>query len=479
MVKAKSKSVYFCQSCGFESPKWLGRCTSCNEWNSFAEEKIQVSKSSYLHERKTPGIVQSLADQSSADEDYFRIDTGIDELNRVLGGGLVSDSFVLIGGDPGIGKSTLLLQMVHGIAQRSLQTNEKLLYVSGEESIQQIRARAQRLGVKKTEHILLSAETRLENALESVAKFKPKILVMDSLQTFSSSSLESAPGSVTQVREVASRLMSLAKTEGIAVFIVGHVTKEGGIAGPKIIEHMVDTVLYFEGDRGQNYRLLRTVKNRFGSTRELGVFEMDGEGLKEVSNPSSLFLSERQEAVSGTAIGASLEGSRPLLVEFQALVAPSPLNFPRRTSVGLDASKISLLAAILERHLKLKLAERDLFFNVAGGLRLAEPACDLAAAAAIWSSYEELDLPRDWVFMGEVGLTGEIRNISQAEVRVAEAKKLGFKSAIIPWNAKSRCEKIKGIELITIQTIGDLGKIFLRPRASAKLHPPDSMVPTV
>jgi DNA repair protein RadA/Sms len=282
---------------------------------------------------------------------------------------------------------------------------------------------------------------------------------MDSLQTFASGYLESAPGSVTQVREVAARLMALAKSARIAVWLVGHVTKEGNIAGPKVVEHMVDTVLYFEGDSGMSYRLLRTVKNRFGSSRELGVFEMDGEGLKEVSNPSSLFLTERSEAVIGTSVGTTLEGTRPILVELQALVAPSPLNLPRRTAVGLDSNRLALLGAILERHMRVRLAEQDLFFNVAGGLKLSEPACDLAAAAAIWSSCEEVAFPQDWVWLGELGLTGEVRRVSQIEVRVEEAKKLGFKTAVIPHGSGDRLKKISGIRLIPISRVREIGEL--------------------
>ena len=387
-----------------------------------------------------------------------RIGTGISELDRVLGGGLVPDSFVLIGGDPGIGKSTLLLQMAQGV--RSKNPSIKILYVTGEESVDQIRGRAHRLGVEGKDRIYLAAETQLERVFATVKELKPDILVMDSLQTFSSGFLESAPGSVSQVREVAARLMALAKTAGISVWLVGHVTKDGNIAGPKVVEHMVDTVLYFEGEGGQNYRLLRTVKNRFGSSRELGVFEMEGEGLREVTNPSSLFLSERKEAVAGTAIAVSIEGSRPLLVELQALVSRSSLAMPRRTSVGMDSARVSLLAAILERHMKVSLAQQDLFFNVAGGLRLSEPACDLAALVAIWSSANEEALPADWVFIGEVALTGEVRRVSQPEMRIDEAKKLGFKTAVVPKGIADKCSKIPGIRLLPIEKISDLPELF-------------------
>jgi DNA repair protein RadA/Sms len=361
-----------------------------------------------------------------------RYSTGISELDRVLGGGLIPDSFTLLGGDPGIGKSTLLLQMAKGV--RDHNPNLRVFYVSGEESIDQIRGRALRLGVQGKGQIFLGAETQLERVFASVKELKPHILVMDSLQTFSTGFVQSAPGSISQVREVAARLMALAKTAGVSVWLVGHVTKEGSIAGPKTVEHMVDTVLYFEGEGGQSYRLLRTVKNRFGSSRELGVFEMDGEGLREVGNPSSLFLSERKHPVPGTAIAASLEGSRPILVELQALVSASGLAVPRRTSVGIDPSRIALLAAVLEKHMKLTLAEQDLFFNVSGGLRLNEPSCDLAAAAAIWSSAEDRPLPLGWIFIGELGLTGEVRRVPQSDIRIEEAKRLGFQQVVIPKN---------------------------------------------
>jgi DNA repair protein RadA/Sms len=462
----KQKTQYSCQNCGHFSPKWLGRCPSCEAWNSFVEEKPPASEGTLAAVREEfSGISPSGAsswtelDQPDPSARHLkRLDTGMGELNRVLGGGLVPDSFTLLGGDPGIGKSTLLLQVARGI--RLTHPELKILYVSGEESVDQIRSRAIRLGVQGQGKIFLAAETELERVFSTVKEIQPNILVMDSLQTFASSHLQSAPGSVTQVREVATRLMALAKSAGIAVWLVGHVTKEGSIAGPKVVEHMVDTVLYFEGDSGMSYRLLRAVKNRFGSSRELGVFEMDGEGLKEVSNPSSLFLTERAEPVVGTSVGTTLEGSRTILVELQALVAPSPLSLPRRTAVGLDSNRLALLGAILERHMRVRLAEQDLFFNVAGGLRLSEPACDLAAAAAIWSSCEEKAFPQDWVWLGELGLTGEVRRVSQIEVRVEEAKKLGFKTAVVPQGSLDRLKKLKGIRLIPISRVREIVELI-------------------
>jgi DNA repair protein RadA/Sms len=400
-----------------------------------------------------PGAVKS-----SVSGEQKRLSTGMGELDRVLGGGLIPDSFVLLGGDPGIGKSTLLLQMARGLHQKNQDL--KILYVSGEESVDQIRGRAHRLGVRGEGRIFLATATQLEQVFATVKELKPHVLVMDSLQTFSIGSLESAPGSVSQVREVAVRLMALAKTAGIAVWLVGHVTKDGNIAGPKAVEHMVDTVLYFEAEAGATYRLLRTVKNRYGSTRELGVFEMEGEGLREVANPSSLFLSERKEAVPGTAVSASLEGSRPLLIELQALVAPTTLAVPRRTSVGMEGARVSLLAAILEKHMRLPLASQDLFFNVAGGLKISEPACDLAAAAAIWSSFEEKAFPLDWIFIGELGLTGEVRRVVQLDTRIEEAKKLGFKNAVIPRSSLELLGKVSGIKLHPLSRIDELPRIF-------------------
>jgi len=387
-----------------------------------------------------------------------RLSTGMAELDRTLGGGLVPDAFTLLGGDPGIGKSTLLLQLAKGLLTE--HPNLRILYVSGEESLDQIAARAKRMGVEGKGQIYLAAETQLERVFSNVLELKPNILFMDSLQTFSSAYSQSAPGSVSQVREITTRLMTLAKTAGVAVWLVGHVTKEGTIAGPKTIEHMVDTVLYFEGEGSQSYRLLRTVKNRFGSTNELGVFEMDAEGLKEVTNPSSLFLSERKEPVSGVAITASLEGSRPLLVELQSLVVPSGLAMPRRTAVGIDSARLSIIAAILERHMGLPLMQKDLFFNVSGGLRISEPAVDLAAAAAIWSSVEEISLPGDWLFLGELALTGEIRRAPLMEVRIAEAKKLGFSTVVIPENTPKKVIAGAGIKVQTVARVRDLGKLL-------------------
>ncbi|MBC7386408.1 MAG: DNA repair protein RadA [Cryobacterium sp.] len=470
-MKAKNpKTQYVCQECGYTAAKWLGRCPTCEAWNSMLEEKPDANVSVAGSLSSVREDFKAYKDLGKKSQDYVSLDsvdsatakrrlfTGMIELDRTLGGGLVPDAFTLLGGDPGIGKSTLLLQLAKGLLDQ--QPELKILYVSGEESLDQIAARARRMKVEGKGRIFLAAETQLERVFATVHELKPDVLFMDSLQTFSSNYSQSAPGSVSQVREITSRLMMLAKTGGVAVWLVGHVTKEGSIAGPKTIEHMVDTVLYFEGEGSQSYRLLRTVKNRFGSTNELGVFEMESDGLKEVRNPSSLFLSERSESVSGVAITASLEGSRPLLVELQSLVVPSGLAMPRRTAVGMEQSRLSILAAILERHMGLPLIQKDLFFNVSGGLRLSEPAIDLAAAAAIWSSVEEISIPGDWMFLGELALTGEVRRAPLMDVRISEARKLGFSTVVVPENSPKKIFSESGIKILTVSRVRDLVKIL-------------------
>ena len=485
----KIKTHYVCQNCGHTAARWLGRCAGCESWNTLVEERIggaeaaassaggaQASRVAALELAGVRGAsaadwvsleaaeseAQGAGSGGAIHGGHRRVTTGMSELDRVLGGGLVTDSFVLLGGDPGIGKSTLLLQMAQGLASGA--AGLRVLYVSGEESVEQIRGRASRLGVKGDGRIFLAAETQLERVFANVKELQPQVIIMDSLQTFASGALESAPGSVSQLREVAARLMGLAKQAGIAIFLVGHVTKDGNIAGPKVVEHMVDTVLYFEAEASASFRLLRTVKNRFGSSRELGVFEMFGEGLREVPNPSSLFLSDRQEPVAGTAITASVEGSRPLLIELQALVAASTLAMPRRTSVGLEGTRLSLIAAILEKHMRLQISDHDLFFNVAGGLRLSEPACDLAAAAAIWSSREDQALPVDWVFIGELGLTGEVRRVSQMDARLEEAHKLGLKTAVVPRGVGAD-RGPKGMRIYCLSRIDELPRILTQREA--------------
>jgi DNA repair protein RadA/Sms len=460
----KNKTQYSCQSCGFSTSKWLGRCPECGAWNSLVEEKIVNTKDNSIaavrDQFQIPGKQNStvirIGDENpnSRGGSSNRSLTHSKELDRVLGGGMVPDGFVLIGGDPGIGKSTILLQVADGFAQTNPE--KKILYVSGEESLEQIQSRAKRLQIRNSDSIFLAAETQLEKVFNLVKEIEPALLIMDSLQTFSTGFIDSAPGTVSQVREVTSRLMNLAKSARIAVWLVGHVTKDGAIAGPKIVEHLVDTVLYFEGEQGQTMRLLRTVKNRFGNTNELGVFEMTAEGLVDVANPSSLFLSERAQEAIGTAIVATMEGSRPLLVELQALCVPSPYGTPRRTSVGMDSQKLAILTAVLEKHADSPILNHDLFFNVAGGLKLSEPACDLASMAAILSTIIERPIPSSTVFLGEVGLTGEVRKVSQIELRIDEAKKLGFKEVILPASQMDRAKKTKGISLVGIHHVSEL-----------------------
>lgn len=451
---AKLKEVFVCQHCGAPHPKWQGQCPECGEWNTLLAETAPaaVGVGGGTARMARPDVSVSLAAEAIVEQ--VRLATGSSELDRVLGGGLVSGSVTLIGGDPGIGKSTLMLQ-----AAAALTDPGPVLYASGEESLRQVALRARRLGLEHAAARLIAA-TGVEEIVAVAAALKARVLIVDSIQTMHSERIESAPGAVAQLRECTAELVRFAKASGTAVLLVGHVTKEGQIAGPRVLEHMVDTVLYFEAEAGATYRLLRTVKNRFGSTRELGVFEMDGEGLREVSNPSQLFLSDRKSPVPGTAVSASLEGSRPLLVELQALVAPTTLSVPRRTAVGFDGPRISLIAAILEKHMKLQLAEQDLFFNVAGGLRIAEPACDLAAAAAIWSSFEEKAFPSDWVFLGELGLTGEVRKVPQLDQRIEEARKLGFKTLVVPRGLAEKLGKVPGVSLLPIARVDEIPGLF-------------------
>lgn len=448
----KTRTLFACQKCGYQSAKWLGRCPDCNAWNSLVEEAS-------LKPAGIPGAAATAAapvpiSQITGDPET-RLSCGISEFDRVLGGGLVAGSLVLIGGDPGIGKSTLLLQVTNQLAK----TGGPILYVSGEESPHQIRLRGARMGVNAGE-LLILAETSLENILTHVHRVKPRVLVVDSIQTVFTSALESAPGSVSQVRESAGRLMMLAKGSGIPVFLVGHVTKDGSLAGPRVLEHMVDTVLYFEGDAGHPFRILRAVKNRFGSTNEIGVFEMKEGGLCEVKNPSELFLSERPLGVSGSVVVATLEGSRPLLVELQALVTSSPLGMPRRTTIGVDHNRLALLVAVLEKKVGLSLAGQDIFLNVAGGVRLNEPAADLGMVVAVASSHLDKTVDPNSLLLGEVGLAGEVRGITQPEMRVKEAAKLGFTRCLLP-AGNLPLVKVKGMELVGIRSVEEaLEKLF-------------------
>jgi DNA repair protein RadA/Sms len=443
---SKAKTVFQCQSCGYSSPKWLGKCPDCGAWNSFSEE------------RQSPKSLKSIVDGNSGPiplssvtgGNEKRVPVGIAELDRVLGGGLVKGAVILIGGDPGIGKSTIILQAISSIASLT----GTVLYVSGEESPEQIKLRAERLSIN-SDRILLLPETVVEQILSVADKLKPAAIVVDSIQTVYTEELTSAPGSVGQIRESAAKMMFYAKRSGTPVFLIGHVTKEGAIAGPRVLEHLVDTVLYFEGDRGYPFRILRTVKNRFGSTNEIGVFEMTDSGLKEISNPSELFLSERPLNTSGSTVIASIEGTRPVLVELQALVSPTTFGMPRRTSMGIDFNRLNLLIAVLEKKGGIHLGGMDVFINIVGGLKIIEPAADLGIIAAIVSSFRELPLdPQTFVF-GEVGLSGEVRAVAQGEARIKEAAKVGFKRAIVPASNAERLKDNFGLTITGVRNIDE------------------------
>ena len=423
MAKAK-KSVFFCQNCGHEESKWLGQCPMCKEWNSFVEECVTTSNTAAVKAAKEIRIVP-LSEVKTENEE--RVTTEIKELDRVLGGGIVPGSLILVGGDPGIGKSTLLLQVCQKLAKKE----RKVLYISGEESLRQIKLRAQRMG-KFNDHLLLLCETNLELIRNVIEKEKPDTVIIDSIQTMYSEDLSSAAGSVSQVREVTAAMMRVAKENNIAVFIVGHVTKEGVVAGPRTLEHMVDTVLYFEGEREAAYRILRGVKNRFGSTNEIGVFEMCNNGLVEVENPSKTMLNGRPIDASGSVVVCSMEGTRPILIEIQALVSPTSFQMPRRTAVGIDYNRVNLLMAVLEKRVGLQLGGCDAYVNLAGGMKLGEPAIDLGIIMAIASSYKNRPILEDTIIFGEVGLVGEVRAVSGGEARIKEAQKLGFKRCILP-----------------------------------------------
>ena len=446
MAKGK-KTVFFCQNCGHEESKWLGQCPACKEWNTFVEEKVTVPKTgSALPSGTAGGAAQQPVLLTSVDTDEDeRIRTGIGELDRVLGGGIVQGSLVLVGGDPGIGKSTLLLQ----VCQKLSAMGKKILYISGEESLKQIKLRADRMGTF-SENLYLLCETNLELIRSSIERQKPDMAVIDSIQTMYNEEVSSAPGSVSQVRESTNVLLQLAKGLNIAIFIVGHVTKEGTVAGPRVLEHMVDTVLYFEGDRHVSYRILRGVKNRFGSTNEIGVFEMRREGLVEVENPSEYMLSGRPENASGSVVACAMEGTRPILMEIQALVCHSNFGMPRRTAAGLDYNRVNLLMAVLEKRAGLPLSSYDAYVNIAGGIRMNEPASDLGIVMAIASSYKNKPVPEDTIVFGEVGLSGEVRAVTMPEQRVAEAKKLGFKVCILPEVSRKSLKNMGGQEELRI-----------------------------
>jgi DNA repair protein RadA/Sms len=431
---AKLKTIYICQECGCESQKWLGKCPECSNWNTMVEEIVDKAKEDSLHSSISFFKPLNINEIELTDEE--RYNTSMEEFDRVLGGGIVKGSLVLVGGDPGIGKSTLLLQVSKSIAE-----SKKIFYISGEESAKQIKIRAQRLNVE-TSNLFIISETNISVIERMIEEFRPEVVVIDSIQTMYKSELQSAPGSVSQVREATATLMRIAKNLNIAIFIVGHVTKEGSIAGPRVLEHMVDTVLYFEGDRHHTYRILRTVKNRFGSTNEIGIFEMKGNGLREVKNPSEMLLSGRPENVPGSSIVCSIEGTRPVLVEIQALTSNTNFGMPRRMATGIDYNRVVLIMAVLEKRVGLQLQTSDVYVNVAGGLKIDEPACDLGVALAIASSFRNLYIDSKTILIGEVGLTGEIRGVNFIEKRILEAQKIGFNRCIIPK------ENIKGIEII-------------------------------
>jgi len=454
MVTRSGKTVFMCESCGHQSPKWLGRCPQCGAWNSLAES---MTPSAPVPEGQLPprrGAPQSLLHLKAPPE--VRIASGMEEFDRALGGSVVQGSVVLVGGDPGIGKSTLILQAL----DRLCGETRRGLYISGEESEAQIKLRADRLGLTSP-GLLIACETCLENIFKILEELKPQFMALDSIQTIYTATLPAAPGSLPQVRETAFRLVQQAKLTGVATFLIGHVTKEGAIAGPMVLEHLVDTVLYLEGDRSHAFRLLRTVKNRFGPTQELGVFEMSDTGLLEVSNPSALFLAERSLEVPGTVVVPSLEGSRPILVEVQALVSPTSLALPRRQTMGVDPGRVSLLVAVLEKRVGLGFSGQDLFVNVAGGVRLTEPALDLGVALALASSYLERQVPPDTLIFGEVGLTGEVRAVSQPEARLKEGRKLGFHRALLAKRQQERLGEFPGLELLGVDTLAQAIKKVL------------------
>ncbi len=451
-MATKIKSVFYCQSCGYESSKWMGQCPGCREWNTFVEEVIKPAAGA-KSSSKGIGVSRTGGEQAKPMklseitlDEADRFDTHIGELNRVLGGGLVKGSLTLVGGDPGIGKSTLLLQTARLLSS----DKRKVLYISGEESLQQIKLRANRIG-KFTEDMSLLCETDLGIIEETIRRAVPDVVIIDSIQTMYNEAVSSAPGSVSQVRESTGVLMRIAKQQGVSIFIVGHVTKEGTVAGPRVLEHMVDTVLYFEGDRHASYRILRAVKNRFGSTNEIGVFEMRQEGLAEVENPSEYMLEGKPENASGSVVTCSIEGTRPILIEIQALVSHTNFNFPRRQANGTDYNKVNLLMAVLEKRVGLELSSYDAYINLAGGMKLNEPALDLSMCLAIVSSFRNRPISDEVIAFGEVGLSGEVRSVNMPDIRIAEAQRLGFSTCIVP---KAVAEKYKksfdGIKLIGV-----------------------------
>ena len=450
MAKGKT-SIFFCQSCGYESSKWMGQCPGCKEWNTFVEEVVDKKSAGTLAKQKATASEAKVLPLSQIEMTYDkRVSTDMKELDRVLGGGIVQGSMVLVGGDPGIGKSTLLLQVCRNLSEHNI----KVLYISGEESLQQIKIRAERIG-NFGDSLKLLCETNLDTIKAVIDREKPQIVVIDSIQTMFNEEVSSAPGSVSQVRESTGVLMQIAKGMGISIFIVGHVTKEGVVAGPRVLEHIVDTVLYFEGYMHAAYRILRGVKNRFGSTNEIGVFEMRQDGLVEVENPSEYMLSGKPEGASGSVVACSMEGTRPILLEVQALVCHSNFGIPRRTAAGTDFNRVNLLMAVLEKRLGLKLGDCDAYVNIAGGIKMNEPAIDLGIVLALISSYKDKPIDEKTICFGEVGLSGEVRAVNMAEQRVQEAKKLGFEVCILPEVCRKSMTEVKGIKLVGVSNLLD------------------------
>ncbi len=451
---AKTKSVFFCKECGNESPKWIGHCPGCGAWNSYVEESVVVGKDSkstkntIVSETKArPVKVQEISSAKEA-----RVDLECDELNRVLGGGLVPGSLILLGGEPGIGKSTLLLQVALRLRDK------KVLYVSGEESAQQIKMRAERIGISN-ENCLILTETNTTNIIKHFEDVKPDIAIIDSIQTLESPSIDSTAGSISQIRETAAEMNKVAKSLHVPTFLIGHITKDGSIAGPKILEHIVDAVIQFEGDRHYGFRVLRTIKNRFGSSSELGIFEMNANGLREVSNPSEILLSQRDEQVSGISVAATLEGLRPMMIETQALVSTAAYGTPQRSCTGFDTRRLNMLLAVLEKRAGFRLSMKDVFLNIAGGLRVDDPAIDLAVVAAILSSNEDIEISNRYAFAAEVGLSGEIRSVNRIEARIAEADKLGMEKIFVSkYNCRGLDTSKYNVEIVPLATIGDLIK---------------------
>jgi len=455
----KIKTVFSCQNCGFQSPKWLGKCPDCNSWNSLVEEDYAAPQGAKATQRVAMYKDEPVLLKDVEVKDDSRLKTGILELDRVLGGGIVPGSVILIGGDPGIGKSTISLQVSNQLTRQGF----RVLYVSGEESVAQTKLRAKRLASGKDGEIYIVNQTDLSLISEYIKKLKPDAVIIDSIQVIFDPGISSSPGSVSQVRECAGILTQLAKTTNTSMFIIGHVTKEGALAGPRVLEHIVDTVLYFEGDRFSTYRILRAVKNRFGSTNEIGVFGMGSEGLMEVKNPSEIFLSERPKDVSGSVVSSVLEGSRPLLVEIQALVSKSSFGYARRRAQGFDFNRLSLLVAVLEKRMGLNLEAEDVFVNVAGGIKVEDPAADLAVAVAVASGFHDQLVMADTAVLGEVGLAGEIRSISQPILRINEAQKLGFKHCVVPKNNCKNLELKKAeIEIIPVSTLKEVFDLIIR-----------------